>query len=525
MEQHKEKSMHCYERKEEFWISAKRPCLYADIILPEGDMELHIKGNRVIFPEEIREIEKGDIIEVAGCSIVFFENYLEITGDVDEWEIHLPQTDRQDKRFHGFPYYKRSPRIIYRIKEELIEVKAPPQKKNITKGGIIQMILPTLSTMTFTIIMGVVLKRGLYVYMSVGMTLITLCFSVKNFVEQRKELKKEHAEREKMYLSYLMRVRKKIRSAREREREAMDYQNPAPESLERMILNYSSRLYERTLTDDDFLQVNLGYCKGNSKVRVSFAKDELDMQKDELADIARQIPEKYGTIERIPVPVDLKRAHLGLVGSKANIHAQLKYILMQLTFFQSYHDLQIVFIHNEAYKNEFSYLRWYPHLKIQSINVTGEICNEYARDQVLGSIQQILKERKLKVEQEKQENRFRPYFLFIIDEPRLILNHAIMEYLQVKDGRLGFSIIYTTDQQANLPENIQTICLLENASDGVLLLNEGERKNRSFDLSQVGDIELEGTARAISAVVHEQGVSSKIPESVTFFEMYQIEHP
>lgn len=525
MEQQKSKIVHCYERKEEFWISAKRPCVYADIILPEGDIEFHIKGNEVENPKGLVQIEKGDVIEIEGCQITFFEEYLEIEGDIEGWEIHLPQTSGEGRKFNGFPYYKRSPRIIYRIKEENIEVKAPPQKKNLTKGGIIQMILPALSTTAFTIVMGVVLKRGIYVYMSVGMTLITLCFSVKRFIEQRRDIKKEQIEREKMYLAYLMRVRKEIRKARAKEREAMDYQNPAPKSLEKMVLNYSSRLYERTLLDDDFLQVNLGYRKGKSKVEVAFAKDELDMQKDELIDLAREIPKEYGTIEQIPVTVDLKKAHLGLVGSKANIHEQLKYLMMQLTFFQSYHDLQVVFIHNEAYKKDFSYMRWYPHLKIHSINVVGEICNEQARDQVLGSIQQILKDRKLKVEQEKQETRFRPHILFIIDEPRLILNHAIMEYLQVKDQRLGFSIIYTTDQQANLPENVQTICLLENAKDGVLLLNEGERKNRVFELIHTGDIDLEGMARTISAVVHEQGVSNKIPESITFFDMYKIEHP
>lgn len=525
MEQHKENNIHCYERKEEFWISAKRPCLYADIILPEGDTELHVIGDKVILPENSLDIENGDKVELEGCVITFFKEYLEIAGNIDEWEIHLTCTDGQNNRFNGFPYYKRSPRIIYRINQEMIEVKAPPQKKNLTKGGIIQMILPTLSTMTFTIIMGVVLKRGLYVYMSVGMTLITLCFSIKSFVAQRKEIKKEQAEREKIYLSYLLRTRKKIRNARKCEREAMDYQNPSAKSLESMVLNYSSRLYERTLLDDDFLQVNLGYCTGNSKIKVSFAKDELDMQKDNLIDIARRIPEEYGKIERIPVPVDLKRAHLGLVGSKVNIHTQLKYLLLQLTFFHSYHDLEIVFIHNEAYKEEFSYMRWYPHLKIQSINVVGKVSNEYARDQVLGSIQQILKERKLKVEQEKQETRFRPYILFIIDEPRLILNHAIMEYLQVRDPRMGFSIIYTTDQQSNLPETIQTICILENVVDGVLLLNVGERKNQNFGLVQINDIDLEKTARAISAIVHEQGVSSKIPDSITFFELYKIEHP
>ena len=97
-------------------------------------------------------------------------------------------------------------------------------------------------------------------------------------------------------------------------------------------------------------------------------------------------------------------------------------------------------------------MRWYPHLRLEFINVIGEIYSEQIRDQILGSIQQILKERKLKQEEEKKAHIFLPHLLFIIDEPKLILNHAIMEYLQSREMELGFSMIYTTDQKSNLPE-------------------------------------------------------------------------
>ena len=100
-----------------------------------------------------------------------------------------------------------------------------------------------------------------------------------------------------------------------------------------------------------------------------------------------------------------------------------------------------------------------------------------------------------------------------------------MEYLQSKEIDLGFSFIYCTDQQENLPENVRTVCLLENSEDGRLLLNEGRRVNRSFRIPHVSGINLEHTARIMSAIIHEQGMHSQIPESITFFEMYQIEHP
>ena len=73
-----------------------------------------------------------------------------------------------------------------------------------------------------------------------------------------------------------------------------------------------------------------------------------------------------------------------------------------------------MFIHSGAYTEDFQYMRWYPHLRLEFINVIGEIYSEQIRDQILGSIQQILKERKLKQEEEKKVHIFFPYLLLIM---------------------------------------------------------------------------------------------------------------
>lgn len=49
-----------------------------------------------------------------------------------------------------------------------------------------------------------------------------------------------------------------------KDREAIDYQTPTLSMLQDMVLEYSSRIYERSILDDDFLKVNLGYRKGES---------------------------------------------------------------------------------------------------------------------------------------------------------------------------------------------------------------------------------------------------------------------
>src|SRR5699024_3100343 len=234
---------------------------------------------------------------------------------------------------------------------------------------------------------------------------------------------------------------------------------------------------------------------------------------------------EFSTIDGKPVVVDLKKAHLGIVGEKSNIHEQLKIIISQIAFFHSYHDVEIITIYDEKYKAEFEWINWYPHSKIHQINVLGSINNERKRDQIMGSLHQILKDRKLKIEESKKEAAYIPHLVFIIDEPKLIMDHSIMEYLDKEGYSLGFSIIYTSHLKSNLPENIETVAMLENSEEGTLVLNEKELVNLDIQLQHVDDIDLEWMARNLSVLDHVKGMVSQIPESITFFEMYNIEHP
>jgi S-DNA-T family DNA segregation ATPase FtsK/SpoIIIE len=538
----------CYERKAEVWIGGGQAGS-SDLFIQGLAAQLLVLSDRYILKasEGLREtgvclngnpiaagtgeLSAGDELcfdtedESRAVTVRLFEGVLEVDADDGAYQTRLLAVRGRENYFPGFPHYARSPRVNYHLEEKKITIDAPPPKREMERGGLMQVIIPPVCMMAITIAMGVLMHRGPYVFMSAGMTLVTVIFSIQKFFSDRRERKEENEKREKIYGEYLLRVRKRIRAERAREREAYEYQQPSLTSIMNMIGQYSSRIYERTALDDDFLTVNLGYYEGKSKIDAAFGGKELELKEDELIDEAKGIEEEYRRVKGLPVVADLKRAHLGIVGSKANVHEQLKYLMAQITFFQSYHELQVIHIHGAEYKEEFDYMRWYPHLRLNAINVVGDITDEQARDQILGSVQQILKDRRLKLEEERQETVFLPHLLFIIDEPKLVMNHAVMEYLQDKRMNLGFSIIYTSERQASLPENIRTVCIIKDSDRGVLLLNEGRRVNREFEIQHTKGADLERSARDLSALIHEKGISSRIPESITFFEMYQIQHP
>lgn len=493
-----------------------------DLYVKNVEDQLLINNNR--FSEHYIKLCDGDVIRIGNTNITILVDKIIIDSEDGEITTNLRVLDLSDMPFDGFPDYSRSPRIIKKIDMTNIKLSLPKPLSEKRKGELLQTLLPPLGMLLVTVAVSILLRRGLFVLMSIAGTGMTVIIAILRFITGRRDLKEDKVSRTETYEKYLLRKRKEIFALYTAEKEADDYNYPDLKHIERMINKYDSRIYERSPMDDDYLRVVVGHNRFRSSIVVSVDDDELNDKKDPLIEEAKALVNEYSYIDK-PVVIDLKKAHLGIVGEKEVIHEQLNVMFANLTFFYSYHDLEIVFIYNSSYDEEFSWLRWYPQLKIHALNCSGVINSERKRDQILGSLHQILKDRKLKEEESKKDSMFLPHFLFVIDEPKWVIDHSIMEYLG-KDGyNIGFTIIYTTNMRANLPENIGTVIELKSSNDAGLVIEEKEERNIDFRLQRVGDVDLEWMSRNLSVLNHQQGVSARIPESISFFRMYGVDKP
>lgn len=469
-------------------------------------------------------LNEGDCIFIDKLKITYEDDSLIIQGDKEIYKTSLNELNLGGEKFEGFPKYKRSPRIIKNLPDDEVIFKNPPKKCEKKKGRLAKTIVPPIMMCTLTLIINFIQPRGIYVLMSLAGTAMSTVFSVTAYISDKKEEKKKNKLRLEVYTKYLLNLRKKLNELKEMQIQALRYHSPSLKEIDKMTEFYNSRIYERTHTDDDFLSVSIGNADVDPSYKMKFSNDGIEMEKDELMDECNEVYREFNKIENVPFTIDLKKAHLGIVGEKKYIHEQLNLIFVQLTFFQSYHDLEIILIHNEKYKENFKWLNWYPHFKIHSINVSGIINSERVRDQVLGNVSKLIKDREVKFKEKKENLRFAPHFLFVIDEPSLVLNHAIMEYLQSYNPNLCFSVIYTSYLQANLPENIKTIMTIDNYEEGTLVINEGRLINKKITLNHV-NVELSNLSRRLSCLDHVKGLINQIPDSITFFEMYKIKNP
>jgi len=525
-----------FEVPDVYDIASERACFEVEGItsrfLVRGQNLLYEKGgekeraylNGRVMEDGIYTMQEGDALFIHKVKIVFEEKHIRIIGAKEAYHTTLIEAEIKELPFEGFPKYKRSPRLIMRVPTTKIKLDKPPQEGKMDKKGLLQTLLPPLGMLTVTIAIGMLMGRGIYMLMSVASTMMTTVFSVVKFVQDQKETKESNKKRNQLYEAYLLKKRKEAYNAWSAEKNSFEYNYPKITDISRLIHEFNSRIYERNNTDEDFLTISVGHSTEAASFSIEAWNVELSTEKDELAEKALQIQREFCSLNK-PKVIDLKRAHLGLVGEKDVLHEQLKLYISQMAFSQSYHDVQFIVIYDGKHHDSFAWMRWLPHTKLHMLNVLGMIRTERSRDQILGSMHQILKERNAKIEENKKEAKYMPHYVFIIDEPKLVMDHSIMEYLDKSGSELGFSIIYTSYLRANLPENIGTVMMLDNSKEGTLLLEEKLLQDQKLNLYHTNEIDLEFMARDLGVLAHEQGITSSIPESITFFGLYGVQHP
>lgn len=491
----------------------------------EGCTETEIRINGKRCGNGVHLLREGDVLCVGKVKMICGRRFIRVYRGETNTRILLQEVGGYKEPGQDFPYYRRSPRTVKTPDESAVKIETPRPSSYSNMRGLIQMILPSLGMLAVTVAIGIVLHRGAYMLMALGATVMTTILSVSKFVQDKKQRKEKEKRKAELYTAYLLEKRKEIYHQWTREKEAWNYNYPDIRGIAGMVSCYSGRIYERSPQDADFLTVSLGTYYGQASFSIEDKTTGLDLDTDEYLEDGKYLKEKYSYLEK-PKIVDLKNTHMGLTGEKHVIHEQLKIYISQLAVAHSYHELQFIIVCSEEDHVVFGWTKWLRHLTLQNYNVRALISSESARDQVLGSLYQELKDRKQRLDEGKKETLFLPHYLFIIDEPKMIADHSIMEYLGGRYGRtLGFSVIYSGEKQDSLPDNIETVLSLKHSRTGRLLLDEKEYVNLDIMLDDGEGINFENIARDLGVLIHEQGITSRIPETVSFLEMYQVKTP
>lgn len=482
--------------------------------------------NHKLVSEATVPLAFGDVLAIGDVTFKLYPEELGVEGSVEVSPYLVPRLHSRYDFYKDYPEYHRSPRIIYRGSEDKILINPPGAEPQKPSDELLKLIMPPLIMVGVTLLITIFQPRGLYIIATVSMSVVSVIFSVQGFFKNRKKYKEDKKERVELYHLYLKDKAKDLEQLSRKQREGMFYHFPAIEDLTKMVKRYDSRIYEKTPLHFDFLAYRLGLGKVPTSYELKYGQEERSGKKDALEEEGYALFKAHQKIDNLPIVASLNRGPVGYVGPRPIVLEQLQLLVAQLAVFHSYHDLTIIPIIPEEEKESWDWMRWLPHATLQDMNVRSFVYNQRTRDQVLNSLNQILKLRKAQKEEEKANDTkiFHPHYVVLITDETLILDHVIMEFFREDPTELGCSIIYVADVLSSLSENIQTVISIKDRNQGQLLLQEGVLRELDFQLDHFPEgYDKEAISRGLAPLKHIQQLKSSIPDSVTFLEMYQAE--
>ena len=471
-------------------------------------------------------ISFGDELSLGAVTIKLYPDEIWIQGPA---QVGKQLTLREPSRYafyEEYPDYHRSPRIIYRGSEDKILINPPGQEPVKPSDELLKLIIPPLMMIGVTILITLIQPRGIYILATVGMSITTMIFSIRGFFKNRKKYKADKKERIDLYRLYLKDKAMELTRLEREQKEGMNYHFPTVLELTDLVESYNHRIYEKTPLHFDFLYYRLGLGKLPTSYELNYGQRERSGKKDALEEEGYALYSRHKKIPDMPIPANLSHGPVGYIGPRNLVLEQLQLLVMQIATFHSYHDVQFITILPEEEKEQWSWMRWLPHAKLQELNVRGFVYNQRTRDQVLNSLNQILKLRRSQKEEtsHKESTLFHPHYVVLVTDEKLILDHVIMEFFTEDPTDLGCSLVFVEDVMSSLSENIQTVINIKDRNTGQLVMEEGVLKETDFRLDHFPvDYDKERIARTLAPLNHLQNLKSSIPDSVTFMEMYGAE--
>ena len=440
-------------------------------------------------------------------------------------EFFLPQ-HRKLENPQDFPEYRRSPRLNLQLPDATFKYEKIEDKEQAPKGGLLKAILPPVGMLVAGSAVTLMSGRNPMMMMATALaSLMTVTFTITQYRTDKQDRLARETHREVDYQQYLVKLTGQLGLAHRKERQILHYQHVSPELLLEMIDKYDARLYERMVNHKDFLQVSLGIGEQASTLKVT--SDYTSRDEDDWATHVKQLVGTYSQQLDVPVVLSLSNQTLGLIGNDEVLRQTVENLYLQLAFFHSYRDVNLITLVPEAtYTTGWDKWRFLPHFKLKSINTRGLVYNAKSRDMVLSSFYQIVNSRKQILAAAGRETpTFLPYFVFTIFDDSYLAGHGLNEFLAEDMHDLGVTVIWCKENQKLLPETITALVEVKNHQTGIVIQDNDQHLDKLYQPYPALDSKesFEVTLRKLSGLVHMEVEKNAIPDRLSLLEQYMVE--
>lgn len=500
-------------------------------------------------------LKTGDVIFSFGLRMVFIINYINksvnyylgvddkpenIKLQISDIGMNLNSDFVEDenefefKMYEDSDYFHKMPRFVYQIKPLNLQVDAPPAKTEEQGNNILLTVGPMLTMSMTSIVTGYTSISGVINGTSDwqrAMPSLIICGAmvVSVFVwplftrwyEKRMRIKNEKSRQEK-YKKYIDEKRNKIIEAKKEQSNVLINNFPSIKYCEETILKRYTTLWQKRITDEDFLEVSLGIGNTDMKIDIKYPEEHFSMVEDNLKEMVLQLGQEPKLLTNVPIPFSIIKNYIfGIVGDESVRAEFMRKILLQILAYHSYDDVKIVLATSDDNEYQWKFLKDIPHIFSDDKSVRFYTTNNDEHKEVFYYLQQILNERKNA--NNGDNNKIEKHYVVITDCIKNIRDFEFINSILNADKYYGFSLFVMDDKIVDLPDQCKSFVTL-NKGDGELneVLNVKEPIKFNFEYETYIDYEKCSKILSNIPIDIQTSEEGQLPDKVEFLEMFDV---
>ena len=523
-------------------------------ILQIGDNSL-VYLNDGLVSKQKTNLSNGDSIFVYGLKIIVLNGHIFINNPLNQVilnnNILSPITYepkeyeyeevKEEDYYKDSDYFFSTPRLRRFIETYKLNVANPPQKQQEEEMPVLLTIGPMLTMALVSVLTGVnnIIKivSGQTTFAKSWMTLITPIVTLTasllwpNLMKryQKKQKRKKEKIRKEKYRSYLEEKHQEINKEIINQTAILKENLLVLKDCYNTIINKKRTLWERKISQKDFLTIRVGVGERPLDMEVSFNDDEFVIEKDELKEEASKMVNETKILHNVPISYSFfKKKVTAIMGNSYMTTPFVDNILLQLMTFHSFDELKIVIFTDEDNKSRWNMYKKLPHMfsddkSIRFFTSNFEDSKDLSNYLEQEFIKRISGNNEDIVENENEKETYTPYYLILTDNYPKIRKLGICDkILNIKDD-IGFGLVIIDDKLSHLPSKCVNFITLDSSFCGILRTDIDDYYQQTFIHEIDENIDMEKCIETLSNIPIEFEQDLRyLPTSLSFLEMYGV---
>ncbi len=517
-------------------------------------------------------LNMGDVIFLNGIKLIWLETCIQINqpknpliiqlqkhNDTNDAEIHYTEetdTEKASTLYDDSQVFFHTPRLKETLTEHTISIQLPPGKQDPNRAPVLlqlggTMMMGLSSSLSgiiaiFSIINGkaTLLSSITEIAVCISMLLGSIFFPVILDKYQKRQDKKNEAKRQTKYQAYLDEKTNEINRFMQKEKLILLENNLSIKQIQSAIVQRTNKIWNREITDNDFLSVRLGIGNMKPNLVVKANLDDFSLDDDNLRQAVEDIVNKKLLLEEVPITASLIEDKILPVIINKDYPYRQQYIdglLLQLITYYSGVDLKIAVITSEENVHKWEYLKYLPHCSSNDGKEHYFATNEDEIKQLTTQLEKIRQDRikyyaqefdseESNVEKKNTDDDpktkykdFDTYYLIITDNFISAKRYEFIEKIVNSEVNLGFSILMFEDNMKNLPSKCNHFINVNTDLCGLFSKDLSEENQKTFTAEYQPDHNNDQYSQILANIpIIGENMSNSLPTSLTFLEMYKV---